>query len=199
MKRRSVLEALEAYVRSGAEAARVDAAEQRATALRIVAFVREHADCLERTCPPGHLTGSGLVVTAALDRVLLTLHRKLGRWLQLGGHADGEPRLHEVALREAREESGLADLELVPLGPEDPPAIHDVDVHWIPERAGTPGHWHLDLRYLMRTSDPDRIVVSEESQQLRWFPLEEAYGVTDERSMHRQFDKVRSLRERRSS
>jgi 8-oxo-dGTP pyrophosphatase MutT (NUDIX family) len=199
MKRRAVLEALEEYVRSGAEEALVDAEEQRATALRIAAFVREHEDCLERTCPPGHLTGSGLVVTDAFDRVLLTLHRKLGRWLQLGGHADGEPHLHEVALREAREESGLADVTLVPLGPGERPAIHDVDVHWIPARGETPGHWHLDLRFLMRTSDPDRIVASEESHELRWFPLEEAYRVTDERSMHRQLDKVRALRERRGS
>jgi 8-oxo-dGTP pyrophosphatase MutT (NUDIX family) len=78
-----------------------------------IAFVEAHPDCLLRSCAPGHLTGSAWIVSPDRRRTLLTLHRKLGKWLQLGGHADGDPDLLAVALREAREESGLARLAVV--------------------------------------------------------------------------------------
>ena len=76
-------------------------------------FVRAHPDCLARTCAPGHLTGSAWIVSPDRRRTLLTHHRKLGKWLQLGGHADGDADLLAVALREAREESGLRGLRVV--------------------------------------------------------------------------------------
>src|ERR1700677_4465159 len=83
---------------------------ESAALAQTIAFVEAHADCLLRSCAPGHLTGSAWVVSPDRSRTLLTLHRKLGKWLQLGGHADGDPDLLGVALREAREESGLARL-----------------------------------------------------------------------------------------
>src|ERR1700677_1858721 len=75
-----------------------------------VELVEARQDCLVRSCMPGHLTGSAWVVSADRGRTLLTRHRKLGKWLQLGGHADGDGDLLAVALREAREESGLGAL-----------------------------------------------------------------------------------------
>jgi 8-oxo-dGTP pyrophosphatase MutT (NUDIX family) len=119
-------------------------------------FRREHV--------VGHFTGSAWLVSADSERVLLTHHRKLGRWLQLGGHADGDEDLARVALREAEEESGLDGL-LVEGG------IFDLDCHLIPERASEPAHWHYDVRYVLRASGREAFAVSEESLALAWKPI----------------------------
>lgn len=156
-------------------------------------LLRAGATCAERThYRPGHLTGSALVATEGLDRVLLTLHRKLNRWLQLGGHADGSLALDAVALREAQEESGLSSFDFVVRG------IFDLDIHWIPE-GKEPGHYHYDARYLLTTPEPERISISDESHALRWFSLDEARAVTDEPSMLRLFEKLEALRATSSS
>lgn len=123
----------------------------------------ENPFCRERMA--GHFTGSAWLVSADGQRVLLTHHRKLGRWLQLGGHADGNCDLGAVALREAEEESGLQGLLL-----EDA-AVFDLDKHWIPERRDVPGHWHYDVRYVVRASGSEQFVVSEESLALAWQPV----------------------------
>lgn len=112
----------------------------------------------------GHFTGSSWLVSGDGARVLLTHHRKLQRWLQLGGHADGEADLAAVALREAREESGLDGLLLEG-------AIYDLDSHWIPERGEVPGHWHHDVRYVVRAAGGEDFVPSEESLELAWVPV----------------------------
>ena len=90
-------------------AERVADAHEAEMVAAAIAFVEAEVECLERTCRPGHLTGSAWIVSPDRTRTLLTHHRKLGKWLQLGGHADGDPDLLAVALREAREESGLAN------------------------------------------------------------------------------------------
>ena len=113
----------------------------------------------------GHLTGSAWLVSADGERVLLTHHRKLGRWLQPGGHADGDPDLGRVALCEATEESGIAGLTLEP-------GIFDIDRHSIPARATEPGHFHYDVRYVVHATD-ERYVVSAESYDLAWRPITE--------------------------
>ncbi|WP_203322733.1 NUDIX hydrolase [Pseudoxanthomonas beigongshangi] len=110
----------------------------------------------------GHFTGGAWLVSADGRRTLLTHHRKLARWLQLGGHADGDTDMGQVALKEAEEESGLPDLKL------DDTAIFDLDRHWIPERKDVPGHWHYDVRYVIRAGADERYVVSEESLDLAW-------------------------------
>jgi len=110
----------------------------------------------------GHFTGGAWLVSADGRRTLLTHHRKLARWLQLGGHADGDTDMGQVALKEAEEESGLPDLQL------DDTAIFDLDRHWIPERKDVPGHWHYDVRYVIRAGADERYVVSEESLDLAW-------------------------------
>lgn len=118
-----------------------------------------HAFLRERLS--GHFTGSAWLVSADGQRVLLTHHRKLDRWLQLGGHADGDVDLGRVALREAEEESGLADLVVES-------EIFDLDRHWIPERADVPGHWHYDVRFVVRATGSEDFTVSAESHALAW-------------------------------
>jgi 8-oxo-dGTP pyrophosphatase MutT (NUDIX family) len=138
-------------------------------------FLDEATRPFEREQQDGHFTGSAWLVSADGEKVLLTHHRKLNRWLQLGGHADGESDLAAVALREAQEESGLDGLSVTP-------DIFDVDRHWIPERKSEPGHWHYDVRYVVTASTNDTFVVSDESLELAWVTiraLAEA-GDTDE-------------------
>lgn len=147
------LQALEAYaLQHPAEAASIDEFRR---------FVSAHPDAAERELPGGHLTGAAWLVSADGERVLLTHHRKLSRWLQLGGHADGDTDLARVALREAEEESGLADLAIDSV-------IFDIDRHWIPERREVPGHWHYDVRYVVRCTGSEAFTVSEESLELAW-------------------------------
>ena len=107
MHRTAVLKLLRAHA-----ALALDAHEAAMTA-DTIRFVEAHADCCSRTQLSGHLTGSAWIVDASRTRTLLTHHRKLDKWLQLGGHADGDPDLLAVALREGREESGLTRLRPV--------------------------------------------------------------------------------------
>lgn len=127
-------------------------------------FLASAPQVFERSHPPGHFTGSAWLVSADGERVLLTHHRKLGRWLQLGGHADGDRDLARVALREAEEESGLSGLTVEP-------QIFDLDRHRIPARAGEPAHWHYDVRYVVRATGGEAFVVSDESLELAWRPI----------------------------
>jgi 8-oxo-dGTP pyrophosphatase MutT (NUDIX family) len=128
-----------------------------------LAFLDEAARPFHREHAAGHFTGSAWLVNVDGSKVLLTHHRKLNRWLQLGGHADGDSDLAAVALREAHEESGLAGLRVEP-------EIFDVDRHWIPERKNEAGHWHYDVRYVVWAAD-EAFVVSEESLELAWVPI----------------------------
>jgi hypothetical protein len=113
-------------------------------------FIAAQPECLWRSCVPGHLTGSAWVVSPDRRRVLLTHHRKLDKWLQLGGHADGDPDLAAVAQREAHEESGLMGIRL--LSPE----VFDVDRHWIPERKGELGTTITTCVFSSRPTRPNR-------------------------------------------
>lgn len=174
-----------------------DAAEEAGILARFRDFVTTTPACFERTSQAGHVTGSALVVSPTFDQVLLTLHGKLGLWLQLGGHADGDPEVHQVAYREVREESGLADVRFLAyemlLGARRPgaePLPFDFDHHDIPGRAHEPAHVHYDVRYVIVADPAEPLTITAESKDLRWFPLAEARKVTDERSMHRQFDKL---------
>ncbi len=127
----------------------------------MLAFLDEHPDALVRSCLTGHLTGSALVVDDDTGKVLLLHHAKLQRWLQPGGHADGEGDLGAVALREASEETGLTGLVLVR------PAI-DLDMHAIPARGAEPEHVHLDVRYLILATSASGVVINDESTASRW-------------------------------
>jgi 8-oxo-dGTP pyrophosphatase MutT (NUDIX family) len=152
---------------------------------RILAFIEAHpTDAHLRSCLEGHLTGSAMLLDHARERVLLTLHRKLGIWLQLGGHCDGDANLVHVAYREAQEESGISKIEI------DPEPL-DLDIHVIPAHEGVPEHLHLDARFLAYASEGAREVVSDESLDLRWFTLDELEALCDDASMIRAAERVR--------
>ncbi len=155
---------------------------------RIEQFVRDHPDCFERTLSLGHITGSAWLTDESDRRVLLTHHRKLNRWLQLGGHADGNPDVLAVALREAREESGLEDI--APVNDD----IFDVDVHLIPAREAVAEHDHYDIRFLLRSGGDSRFRVSDESHELAWVTAEQLASLNTDASVVRMFQKWRLRR-----
>ncbi|MEU6483056.1 NUDIX hydrolase [Streptomyces sp. NPDC046887] len=130
-----------------------------------------HPEALWKACGAGHLTASALVVDPERGRVLLTLHRKLGMWLQMGGHCEpGDTSLAAAALREATEESGVSGLALLPGGPLR------LDRHAIP----APCHWHLDVQYAA-IAPPDAVAaISDESLDLRWFGYQDVAEVADD-------------------
>jgi 8-oxo-dGTP pyrophosphatase MutT (NUDIX family) len=119
-----------------------------------LAFKRERLE--------GHFTASAWIVNKRRTHSLLTLHGKLNRWLQLGGHADGNENLLEVAMTEAREESGLTSLRLVDK------QIFDIDKHIIPQRGDVPEHFHFDVRYLIEAELDEPLIISKESNDLAW-------------------------------
>ena len=131
------------------------------TAALFETLLADLEDPFRRERLAGHFTASCWLVSADGQRVLLTHHRKLGLWLQLGGHADGERDLTLAALREAEEESGLSDLRVEA-------GIFDLDRHQIPEHKGVPAHWHYDVRYVVRAGDDETFTISEESLDLAW-------------------------------
>lgn len=146
-------------------------------------FGRELAGCKPHW---GHVTGSAWVVNSDGSRVVLVHHGKLNRWVQPGGHCDGEADVLAVALREAQEETGL---EVAPLRQ----GIFDIDVHLIPEYWNTPAHWHYDVRFLFRADDRVPPQVSLESHAVRWVTLQEAAMLNSGESINRMITKTRPL------
>jgi 8-oxo-dGTP pyrophosphatase MutT (NUDIX family) len=121
------------------------------------AFFRDHL--------PGHMTASSWIVDLTGKFVLLTHHTKLNRWLQPGGHADGDQDLLAVARKEAVEETGLTSLKLLSS------QIYDIDIHVIPARKEFPEHFHYDIRFLFLADRAERPIISSESHDLAWIPL----------------------------
>jgi 8-oxo-dGTP pyrophosphatase MutT (NUDIX family) len=136
---------------------------------QVLDFVDAHDDALVRTCAEGHLTGSAMVVDPESRQVLLLLHAKLGRWLQPGGHADGDAALPGVALKEATEETGIEGLQVVV------PAV-DVDVHRV-EPPNEPAHLHLDARYLVIAPPGAPPRTNHESRGFRWVDVDDLAGL----------------------
>lgn len=134
---------------------------------------------------PGHFTASCYIVDGD-GRLLLHHHRRLNRWLQMGGHVEGEELPESAALREGREESGLADLETV--------ALLDLDIHGIPAGKGEPDHHHYDVRYLARTARPEGITIDRaESNELAWMALDRAAELMPGAESRRAIRKIERL------
>jgi 8-oxo-dGTP pyrophosphatase MutT (NUDIX family) len=168
--------------------------QEREMAERIRALVASHADCFDRTCRPGHVTASAWVVTESRERVLLVHHRKLDRWLQPGGHADGQTDVADVALREANEETGLPRLRLS--DNSQSPLPLDLDVHIIPARYDAEGnvledaHEHHDVRFLVIAEGDLTPQISDESHDVRWFTEAALHATTYEESVLRLWRKA---------
>jgi 8-oxo-dGTP pyrophosphatase MutT (NUDIX family) len=182
MHRNAVLNLLHAH------AGRVLEAHERDMVAATIAFAESEVECLRRECVPGHLTGSAWIVSPDRTRTLLTHHHKLDKWLQLGGHADGDPDLMAVALREAREESGLANVRAVS------GEVFDVDRHWIPARKTEPGHFHYDLRFMIEADPEESLVISNESKDLAWVEVARVTTLNPEESMARMVRKTAAAR-----
>ncbi|WP_310588016.1 NUDIX hydrolase [Larkinella humicola] len=144
-----------------------------------IQFVRNHPNCFERQLTIGHVTGSAWIVSPDRWQVVLLHHAKLDRWFQPGGHADGDPDLLGVALREAEEETGLRDLKVVNR------AIFDVDVHTIPARVSEPEHLHYDIRFLLEATTDQPFVQTAETKEVRWVDVREIGKLTTEKSIIR--------------
>lgn len=204
MHRHSIMQTLASYreqiIPLFASSRNFDPTHERTTVERFFQFIQQNQQCFERTALPGHLTGSALVVDPNMERVALTLHGKLKKWLQFGGHADGCPVIQEVAVREVIEESGLCQLRFHPTTElirqnENLIVPFDLDVHTIPARPNEPEHQHFDVRFLIIAQD-ESLIISDESDDLRWFDLEEAKQVASEGSMLRQFAKLEWIKSR---
>jgi 8-oxo-dGTP pyrophosphatase MutT (NUDIX family) len=187
MDRNSFLQHLAAYAPFDA-----NEAEMRE---RMHGFVADHEACFDRAFEAGHITASCWIVNALPQgerqrgQALLTWHKRLNRWLQMGGHLEpGDASLLDAALREAREESGLSKVR--PLAA----AIFDLDVHAIPERKGEPEHVHYDVRFLLEADPSEPLVVSAESRDVAWVPLSGIAALNTDASMRRMVAKTARLR-----
>jgi len=183
MHRRLLLDLLERHV--------VRRPDDAALALRVREFVLAHADCFERSCLEGHITASAWILSPDHRHALLTHHRKLERWLQLGGHCDGERDPRQAALREAREESGLERFRFLP--DVDDPLPLDLDIHPIPAHGVEPAHLHLDVRFLLVAEPGQELRTSDESNALRWFERERLVDWVDEESLRRLERRAREI------
>jgi 8-oxo-dGTP pyrophosphatase MutT (NUDIX family) len=148
----------------------------------------QHEGCYQRDFLPGHVTGSAWIIDTTYTHVLLTHHAKLNRWLQPGGHADGDENIFAVALREATEETGINHF-LDSLQP-----IFDIDIHTIPARMDFPEHQHYDVRFLFMADVNTPLIITAESNDLKWFPLETLDAITDNASLIRMRNKILELK-----
>lgn len=152
---------------------------------RIIAFVEGHENCFERSLLVGHVTGSAWVVNPERTHALLVHHRRLDRWLQPGGHCDGDPDVLGTALREVWEETGIDACPVTT-------AVFDVDAHDIPARGAEPAHIHYDIRFLAEAPLSAQPVVSPESRAVRWVPLHEIVDLNTDDSVLRLVEKTKS-------
>ena len=143
-------------------------AEEQSQIQRVIKFLEEEPDAFHRTLLKGHVTGSAWIVTPDFLKVLLTHHRKLGRWQQLGGHADGDEDIVRVAEREAYEESGLPEGSIM----RAPDPVFDVDIHIVPAYGTEPEHVHYDIRVLLFADADAPLKKTHESNDLAWFPMD---------------------------
>lgn len=157
-------------------------------AIKMLNFFDNYNGCFEKDNLPGHFTGSAWVISPDKNKILMTHHKKLNMWLQLGGHADGEKDLKLVAIKEAKEESGFNNFSI--LSEE----IFDLDIHKIESINEEPEHLHYDVRFLLE-ADPNEqnIIISEESHDVKWIHLDDVLEYNSEGSISRMVEKTKKL------
>ena len=164
MDRHSLIDLLRAY--------HSDFEDEKIFAARFLELL-EHPNAFQRDHLPGHITGSSWIVDQSRAYVLLVHHGTLNKWLQPGGHADGEENVLNVALREAEQETGVRTFKVLQQN------IFDIDIHPIPARAGFPDHLHYDVRFLFEADRNHKIIVSEESHDVAWVEATKLQILTD--------------------
>lgn len=154
---------------------------------RMLHLLDHYSDCFERSCLSGHFTGSAWILNHDHSKALLVHHKKLNRWLQPGGHADGEVNLFNVAYREAREETGISGFQMHG-------SIFDLDIHLIPKRKDVPAHYHFDLRAMLTADEQENIVINEESNDVKWISINKISSLlSDNSSITRMVNKTRMM------
>ena len=157
--------------------------QQRLCRQAMLDFAAAHSDCFHRSCVPGHFTASAWLLNKSGDKALLMHHTKLDRWMQLGGHTDGDSDLLAVAVKEAQEESGIQHIEPVSK------SVFDLDIHEIPANSKDSAHLHYDVRFLLQVKSDEDFVTNRESKELRWIGKNPDELPTQEESVARLFRK----------
>lgn len=157
--------------------------KEEAMRKKLLAFVKEHENCFERSLLKGHVTASCWVVNKSKNKVLLIHHAKLNKWLQPGGHCDGEEDTYKVAEKELQEETGLVALR-------KHTTIFDIDIHVIPERKGVPEHKHYDIRYLFEVDEKATLSQNHETLGMKWIEMRDITQLSSEESILRMKDKM---------
>ena len=160
-------------------------------ATNMLVFFNNNGNSFSKDNQEGHFTGSAWIANPGRSMVLMTHHRKLNMWLQLGGHADGMEDLISVAIREAKEESGFEEFVLLS------DKIFDIAIHEVPAVADEPVHYHYDVRFLLEADQKNNtIIVSDESHDVRWIPLDKVLTLNPESSIQRMVKKTSDLSSR---
>ena len=162
-------------------------------AITMLSFIENHTNHFSRANHLGHFTGSAWIINPDKTKILMTHHKKIGKWLQLGGHADGENNLLKVALREAKEESGIQQFKI--LSKE----IFDLDIHEIPQNNSELVHLHYDVRFLIE-ADPtgEAVIISDESHDVTWIPLADVVKLNPEVSIQRMIKKTIIMKDKKA-
>lgn len=158
-----------------------------------LALIRSQPNCLNRSCyEDGHFTASAWVINSIRDKCLLIHHQKFNKWLQLGGHVEGNQDLLAEARREVKEESGLEASQLSL-------DIFDIDIHKVPAYNEEPHHRHYDIRFLLTADDNHPLHKTSESHEIRWVRIKDITELTQEESVLRMARKQESLSTRREN
>ncbi len=174
MHRYTLMKMLQAYTPSSEEILTKD---------RIISFIETHEECFERSLPIGHVTASAWLLSKDKTKALLMHHARLDKWLQPGGHCDGDPDVLRVATREAQEESGIN--AIVPMSS----GIFDIDIHLIPANSREKEHYHYDIGFLLHVTRDEQPIGNNESKELKWFGKEHEELPPCDASVQRKFNK----------
>jgi 8-oxo-dGTP pyrophosphatase MutT (NUDIX family) len=150
----------------------------------VLQFIEKEPNCFKRELLKGHITGSAFIVNKELTKTVLVHHAKINKWLQPGGHADGETNIAKVALKEAEEETGLLSLKIIP-------EIFDIDIHTIATRKEVSEHLHYDIRFLIMADEAELFQISHESTDIQWIKLNEIEKYNNEESILRMVNKIK--------
>ncbi|MBK6978682.1 MAG: NUDIX hydrolase [Cytophagaceae bacterium] len=160
-----------------------DFEEESEFKMRFIDLINTNSKCFSRESLAGHITASAFIFDKIHQKILLIHHKKLNKWLQPGGHCDGDPNVFEVAKKEVWEETGLNSI--ISDG-----EIFDLDIHTIPERKGVPEHEHFDVRFLFFADSNIPLVQNHETFDLGWIDITLIRNFSEEKSILRMADKV---------